>query len=101
MHFRLWGLESSKYKGAKSAEARGRIAVALLAQCGPLASAAERILKRCDDDDLDAFICALVARAARLGATDPPAESQLELARREGWIHLPNATLAALVAQRS
>lgn len=98
---RVWGLESSRYKGAKSVEARGRLSVAVVGQCGPLAAAAERVLESCNDDDLDAFICALVARAVHLGATHPPAVDQDALARREGWIHLPNTALAELVSLRA
>ena len=41
------------------------------------------------DDALDAVLCALIARAAALGLTAPPPAEELELARAEGWIHLP------------
>jgi hypothetical protein len=34
-------------------------------------------------------LCALIARAAALGLTAPPPAEELELARAEGWIHLP------------
>lgn len=41
------------------------------------------------DHELDALVSALVALAARAGATHPvPLESK-EAARREGWIHVP------------
>lgn len=42
-----------------------------------------------DDDDFDAFVCALVARAAQVGHTDPIPLGMRWLAMREGWIHLP------------
>lgn len=42
-----------------------------------------------DDDDFDAFLSALIARAAQLGATDPVPRGMRWLAMREGWIHLP------------
>lgn len=42
-----------------------------------------------DDDDFDAFVCALVARAAQVGQTDPIPLGMRWLAMREGWIHLP------------
>ena len=41
------------------------------------------------DDALDAVLCALVARAAALGLTEPPPPEHRDLARVEGWIHLP------------
>jgi hypothetical protein len=47
----------------------------------------------------DAFITALVARAACLGLTDRPPSQLIELAAVEGWIHLPFA--GALVSPPS
>lgn len=41
------------------------------------------------DHALDAFISALVTRAAAAGQTTPPRPDQLERARSEGWIHVP------------
>jgi hypothetical protein len=43
------------------------------------------------DDCPDAVLCAVVARAAALGQTEPPPVEALELARVEGWIHLPRS----------
>jgi hypothetical protein len=43
------------------------------------------------DDALDAVLCALIARAAALGLTEPPPPDGLEPARVEGWIHLPRS----------
>ncbi len=42
-----------------------------------------------DDDDFDALISALVARAAHVGQTDPIPRGMKWHALREGWIHLP------------
>ena len=42
-----------------------------------------------DDDDFDALVSALVARAVEVGATDPIPSGHHWLAMREGWIHLP------------
>jgi hypothetical protein len=53
-------------------------------------SAAEQ--ERCtddDDDEFDALISAVVARAAQRCLTDPIPLGQAWLAMREGWIHLP------------
>jgi len=44
-----------------------------------------------DDDNFDAFVSALVARAAVLGLTDPIPRGMRWRAMREGWIHLPAA----------
>ncbi len=51
----------------------------------------EAYVERCvdDDDDFDAFISALVARAVELNLTDPISRGDAWLAMREGWIHLP------------
>ena len=48
-------------------------------------------IERCvaDDDELDAFVSALTARAVERGLTDPIPRGQAWLALREGWIHLP------------
>lgn len=48
------------------------------------------------DHDLDALVCALVGRAAATGRTAGPRADQLEVAGREGWIHLPTGDLAGL-----
>jgi hypothetical protein len=41
------------------------------------------------DDPLDAVLAALIARAAAVGLAKPPPAADLDLARQEGWIHLP------------
>ena len=48
------------------------------------------------DRHLDAFICALLARAVALEATTPVPGDAVEAARREGWIHQPTRPLAEL-----
>jgi hypothetical protein len=49
------------------------------------------------DHAFDAFVSALVARAVERGKTDRPRKRQRELARREGWIHVPaEGSLASL-----
>lgn len=53
-----------------------------------------------DDDDLDAFVSALIARAAHIGKTDPIPRGSQWIAMREGWIHLPAPnSLAHLAAE--
>ena len=43
------------------------------------------------DDMLDAFVAALVARAAATGRCQPIPSDDLELAKEEGWIALPHS----------
>src|SRR5690606_18392070 len=88
MALKQWGLRSTGYKGRSNAEACRALAVELTSACGPLGVAAATALDGCDDDALDAFVCALVARARLLDHTTLPAPAQLVSARREGWIHL-------------
>jgi predicted nuclease with RNAse H fold len=94
---RRWGLSSSRYKGTVNAEACRTLADRLIARCGPLSSAASAALDGCDDDGLDAFVCALVAKAASDGHTTRPDTEHREVARREGWIHLPIVDLDVVV----
>ena len=93
---RVWGLSSSKYKGTTNAEACRNLAVELTGRCGPLSPAAAACLDGCDDDGLDGFVCALVARAALAGNTTRPAPEHFEVARREGWIHVPTVDLESI-----
>ncbi len=84
----LWGLERTGYKA--DPEAREKLLAALEEQA-PWLEWAPGAREACveSDDALDAVLCALIARAAALGLTAPPTASDLELARAEGWIHLP------------
>lgn len=41
------------------------------------------------DHALDALVVALTVHAARIGGTFPPEATQIDTARREGWIHVP------------
>jgi len=92
---RCWQVPTYKYKTV-AADCRlifedlvGRTGVREPTQRGPLRNG-------CDDDAVDAFVCALVARAvaSSAGATGPIAAggvyaAQLSTIREEGWIHLP------------
>jgi predicted nuclease with RNAse H fold len=95
---RAWGLASSQYKGKANATACASLVSELVANCGPLRASAAAALNGCDDDGLDAFVCALVARAVLLGHTTRPPPEYLDVARREGWIHVPTAGVAELAA---
>jgi Protein of unknown function (DUF429) len=56
------------------------------------------LIDACETEDhlLDALVCALTARAAHLGHVQPIAE--VEPARSEGWITLPDRSLSQLTA---
>lgn len=98
---RAWGMASSRYKGRANVAACGALAAELTARCGALGRAAAAALEGCDDNALDAFVCALVARAVLVGMTTRPTGEQLEVARREGWIHVPTAGVAKIVGAKS
>jgi len=60
--------------------------------------------ERCveSDDYLDAFLCALIARAAAVGKTVwPKKNKEWKAARAEGWIHLPRADSLSKLARAS
>ncbi|HYO85305.1 MAG TPA: DUF429 domain-containing protein [Dermatophilaceae bacterium] len=92
-----WRLPSRGYKGAKNRAGLASIVALVLDEAGPLRPAATSALAGCSDHILDAFICAVVAAAARLGITALPGPQDQENARCEGWIHVPTATLAEIV----
>jgi uncharacterized protein DUF429 len=87
------------YKGPERVERRRQL-TKLIASRARLVDP-NRLLDLCatHDDCLDALICALVARAAELGRTvRPSTRKQERLARREGWIHLPDCSLGELAS---
>lgn len=84
----IWGHPSSGYKDAGQAVAvRRRIVAGLAADLGLPEKVLEPGVE--DDDLLDAFVSALVARAAARGQTTAPEDDDREVAATEGWIHLP------------
>lgn len=95
---RAWGLPHAGYKGSRNSQARQVLAESLSRRCGHLSSQVSACLEGCDDDDLDAVICAVIARAAVLGYTRPPAADQIDAAKREGWIHIPTASIEIVMA---
>jgi predicted nuclease with RNAse H fold len=98
---RLWLGDAGppSYKGASGHARREQHVAALLDEL-PLDVSGEQRAAMVDSDDcLDAFVCALVARAAELGETIPPETPEhRQLALAEGWIHLPrDGSLSRLV----
>lgn len=86
---KVWELTFPAYKN----KTRDVTAPAIAAAVENLAKVGGLELDFADDitteHQLDALICALVARAARLGKTREPAAEDEKLAKVEGWIHLP------------
>jgi hypothetical protein len=91
-------LARNSYKKADNSATRVKLLGALREQL-PLDDPnglLEKVSKK--DDYLDAFICALVARAAEVGLTYlPTSGEEARLALVEGWIHLPVGPLAELI----
>lgn len=98
---KLWDFDRRGYKNSRrkaNLEAETNKRRELLEQIEQRAAAAgwvtafpAQVREACQgsDDVLDAFICALIARAASVGQTAWPEPDWLELAEVEGWIHLP------------
>jgi predicted nuclease with RNAse H fold len=97
---RCWQLRASGYKGPTNAPTLRALAGDLLAQAPwlDLGEQLERFMT--SDHRFDAVVAGLTARAAALGLTHEPTDSQRKIARREGWIAVPTGPLAALVACR-
>lgn len=91
---RVWGLPHRRYKGDQYRRERSALVDALLVAAPWLDLGEHAGSVRDSDHVLDAVLCALVARACQRGFTDPPTD--VELARREGWIHVPSRPLADL-----
>ena len=90
-----WGLPSTGYKHDVGTDTR-RAIVAALANHIDLAATAARLVAA--DDDLDAVITAVVAGLAHRGLTTSAPPEHREVARVEGWIHVPVVALDALPA---
>lgn len=97
-----WRLPSQGYKSADAdaRKLRREIVAGLEAGLGESwrPSAAERERLIAEHDLLDAFVAALVARAADFKrATLPRSDEERQLAEKEGWIRLPECSLGELV----
>lgn len=96
-----WGLQSTSYKGAKNRDALAGIVSRLVDAVSPVVPEAAEVLRGRSDHAVDAFVCALVAAAARMGLTQPPDQDHWGLARAEGWIHVPTANAGDVVRAAS
>jgi hypothetical protein len=86
-----WGLSGRGYKTGDAPLVA--LAATLLARIPRLeASPAQRAALSSVTDLFDAFVTALVSRAALLGCVTTPPPEHAERAAREGWIAVPNVT---------
>jgi len=93
---KLWGQVFRGYKGRDGATVRSELVDSLMRAATWLDLGPFEELCRASDDALDAVLCALVARSAAVGRTR--GATDIAVARREGWIHLPTGTLADLIS---
>ena len=99
---RFWRLAGpASYRKAGAVDARTHIIDGLGAQLGFPVTDEVRARCQASHDDLDAFVCALIARAVDLGRTTPPLTSrERQLAVVEGWIHVPTCPPVDLLPSR-
>lgn len=102
----LWGLERGVYRRAAAVEDEGESRqireefVSSVEAAAPWLRWVGDARSVCmeSEDVADALVCAVVARAAALGLTWGVAEDSVDVANREGWVHLPKrGALEALV----
>jgi predicted nuclease with RNAse H fold len=93
---RHWHLTHRGYKGPANRSVREGLVDQVLTAAPWLELGEHADTCRSSDHALDAVLCALVARATALGATDPPGPHG-STAALEGWIHVPTVPLEALV----
>ncbi|PTR22935.1 uncharacterized protein DUF429 [Rhodococcus sp. OK519] len=92
-----WGLPFRGYKGATNREKLMQL-VASFDDATPYLDLADfRGQCEASDDAFDAVVAAVIARAVAEGQTGLPHGVDAEVAGREGWIHLPEGPLSALV----
>lgn len=94
---RTGDLKFRGYKGAANTTVRAELVERVIERSGPLGMAVSPVLTGARDHVLDAYLCALVAVAARLGLTTRPEPAQRVAAEVEGWIHVPTSTIEQIV----
>jgi predicted nuclease with RNAse H fold len=94
-----WIGRRCSYKGRAPKDPRDELLAQLLAGVGGAMEMGDDARAACvaSDHAFDAFVSSLVARAVARGKTARPPKKQRELARQEGWIHVPEeGSLGAL-----
>jgi predicted nuclease with RNAse H fold len=94
---KIWGFETAGYRD--SPETRLRLVADLCAACPwlDLGEHVDMMVQSCDA--FDAVIACLAARSAAIGRSTVPDDTQLGLAKLEGWIALPTSEITKLVGQ--
>ena len=92
---RQWGFEFAGYRA--SPDLRAELLAQLESRANWLSVGKHRDALIASCDAFDSLLAALATRAAQLGRYFAPVGEQLELARREGWIALPNSPLEDLL----
>jgi predicted nuclease with RNAse H fold len=98
---RAWQIDSRGYKNRSDQDDARRVRAEVVdaidgAVRGWLDLQAVRARCITSDHVLDALVCALVAIAAKVEATNVPEEHQRHAALVEGWIHVPTTPLASV-----
>lgn len=92
---RQWGFEFAGYRAATEIRARLLGDLQNRAPWLNLVGYRDALIESCDA--FDSLVAALATRAAHQGRYFKPSQDQLELARLEGWIALPNSPLEKLI----
>jgi predicted nuclease with RNAse H fold len=92
---RLWGFDTAGYRTEDNKRAKLLEKLKAQAPLLGLSSFQDQMLD--STDCFDAVIAALAARAVALGVYSKPSKDQLDKAKVEGWICLPNGELASLI----
>jgi hypothetical protein len=92
---RGWFTETSGYRNLESIRQALIEELCLRAPWLELNPYKQLMIESCDA--FDSVFAAMAARAAQLGASTAPSESQLGVAAVEGWIHLPTIEIESLL----
>ena len=97
---KTWGLpfKSYKGKGPEKEDKRDKLVCDLARKTGLNLTDEVRSGCRESDDKFDAFVAALVTRAAATRCCEPIPEEDRERAGKEGWIALPQSDSLARLA---
>lgn len=94
----VWGLTATGYKTADAIATRQAIVDELARHVDIPADGPSPIDLATNADDLDAAITAIVTLLAHLGATTSAPSEFVDIAMKEGWIHVPTIPLDAVTA---
>lgn len=91
---RIWQLENAGYRN--DSDVRSRLLRDLRAAAPWLEVSGHEALLTESHDAFDSLVAALATLAVVVGHASAPTQMQLDLARTEGWVHLPTASLAEI-----